>query len=235
MLFVHQVATGTPSVLADSAEDGGLVTGLSPGVVLQLAAYYAIGDQADFQRVAASLANAGIQAAEDNAPEYTPMQLQITGLWGPTGSIAGALAGGVNQDWRQGKIQQSINGVTEPLLPWDNASAIAYADDSTATLTLQWIKGQPWAYVLIGLLVIIAAVALYDILTGSKWSLTGWLATSGASGSGVLAGAANFVAHDWPWLVVGGVVVAGVPWLLREAAEARQAEYTLAHPKAGVA
>ncbi|MHB1870853.1 MAG: hypothetical protein ACYCT1_08365 [Steroidobacteraceae bacterium] len=235
MLFVHQVAVGTPTLLAGSSEDGALVTGLTPGVVLELAGYYAIGDVADFQRLAQTLANQAVTAAETATPEQTSMQLQITGLWNPvTGaSIASALAAGVNQDWSDGEIVQTVNGVTEALPAWAGASAIAYADDATGTLTLQWIKGQPWVWVIVGVLVVVAAVALYDVLTGSKWSLTGWLASSGAGGAGIVATVAGFVERDWPWILLGLGVASAAPWVEHEIARSREAENELRYAKAG--
>lgn len=218
VLLAPQANASAPSlkVVASSAADGPIVQGLSVGMVLELVADYAVDYQA-FLSLSATLVNTHLVQAETAQPEGTPMQLVLTGLTDPLtgGSIAGRLAAGVNQDWSQGKIRYTDG---ELIPAWSGASQIAYANDQSATLTLQWVKGQPWVWVIVGVLLAIAAVSLYRVLAHGGYTLS---AASSLSKAVISAG--SLLIKNWPITLGVAAVLVTAPFVVRHVAEAREA------------
>lgn len=211
-----QASTGGLTVLATTAEDGPLVQGLSAGTMARLIADWAT-DYPAFLQDCQNIINADVLAAETNSPEGSPMQLVLTGLVDPvTGSPAAAqLASAVNSEWAQGKILDA-NGHSPPA--WPGANAIAYASGST--LTLQWIKGQPWIWIIVGVLLVVAALALYEMLAHGSYTLSA--AVPGSVGKAALS-FGQWIVANWPVVVVGGVALAAAPFVIRKAAQTREA------------
>lgn len=204
------------TAIASSAQDGPIVEGLSAGLVAELVADYAVNYQA-FLTKAASLVNRSVLAAENDQPEGYLIQLVLTGLHDPlTGNgMAVKLANAINTDWADGKIRDSAG---EEIPAWPNATAIAYG--TGATLTLQWIKGQPWVWVVVGVLLAIAALSLYELLVHGTYSM----GSAAPSTIGKVAlGLTSAAIRNWPVILVGAGLLVATPFVIRKVAATREA------------
>lgn len=145
---------------------------------------------------------------ELNQPEGTPLQLQITNL-----SNASTLAQQLNQQYQAGKLQDNATG--EPLQAWSGYSTVAQAQGTT--LYLRWVKGQPFAVVLIWAMVIIAAaIAVFLIvreLMGSSWSLSKAIGVTPQTST--TAGPPLGIPW-WEWIGGGLITLIGLPFVFRE-------------------
>lgn len=203
-------------VLASSSQDGPIVQGLSATVVGELVYDYSFNYPA-FLQLSTSLVNQEVLSAETDQPEGAQMELVLTGLTNPvTGAPAAAqLANAVNSEWAGGHITDA-NGHSPP--SWPGANQIAYASGST--LTLQWVKGQPWVWLIVGVLLAVAALALYEMLVHGGYTLSS--VTSGSVGQ-VAAGLGVWVVRNWPVVLVGAGLLAVAPFVIREGARTREA------------
>lgn len=169
--------------------------------------------------------NALIQQAELGQPEGAQLELTVDSL----GQWAPAAAALLNQRFGAGAIQDPATG--EAIQGWPGASQLAYAGNGT--LTLQWIKGQPWAFILIGVLIAgIVAFLFYQSLQKAPWQLKNLSPATNpggtpSSGSSPFTwwGGSPFRLFGLPWydaaLVGGGLAV--VPWAIRHVASGTQA------------
>lgn len=164
--------------LASSA-NGPLVQSISVGTAAQLTFDMATGNTAAFAATAAGLVNQDLQTAEANVPEQTRMQLIITGWAGQAGNAANA----VNAAWRAGKVN-GPGGHPTPAWPDPGySSQIAWASNSNNDLVLRWVKAQPMAYILVGVLIVAVGVLVYHILTSASWSMSSASLPSPSGGS----------------------------------------------------
>ena len=206
------------STIASSA-NGPLVQSLSASQAAQLVFYASTFNTAAFDQLASSLANQDMQRQENGEPEGTRNQLTINGWNGQ----ATAAANAINSAWHAGKVTGPGGN---PTTPWPDAGynqQLAWADAGGNTLVLRWMKEQPMAYILVGILVVALGYAIYEILTSSSWNLataklgtTG--GTSGTSGGVPFIGAqpgGPFRVGFLPWYDAAAVVVVGAatPWL----------------------
>ena len=214
--------TYTAQTIATQAKNGPLVAQLSAEQVAVLAANY-VGDYQNFLRLIDSYVNQEIHAIENNLPEETPVRLVMPGLNG----YAKQWAQVIDQQWQQGKIQWQ----GEKLKAWPGASQVAYSDASGNTMTLEWLKGQPWGWIVVGILVAVMVVYEINTIRGSQYSMTAYTPATGTgttgtttstlpSGSTILASAAK----NWPWIVLVGGGLVATPFVIRHVAETREAE-----------
>jgi hypothetical protein len=195
---------GTAVEIASSAADGPLVQSVSPATLATLAVEY-FSDYQSFLATAEGLVNAAVTGAENDLPEGAQVQLVLTGLTGPFGgSLAGQMAGAITQAWARGQIV-NVDGTT--LQPWPGAGAVAYPDDASATLTLRWIKGQPWVWVLVGVLLAVTAIAVYTALRNGGYSMS--TLSAGAS-------VVSWAVRNWWVFPVGAAALAILPFATRE-------------------
>lgn len=214
------------TVLADSASDGPLVSGISGAQ----AAYLALTNPAGL----VAYVNGQLQAALQSLPEGTRVELTIGGWTLPgIGPVASRAAGEVNSAWAGGQIDYQ----GEPVHAWpEYPNQVAWGDDSTATVTIRTLVGQWQAvlFVLIGVLVVAAVWVLWD-----NWSQpsTSWQARSAVpqqpsgvpSPSSVLA----WLGRNWPWMVIGAGAAAAAPFVIRSVARVREAENELRYAEGG--
>lgn len=150
-----QIASGTGAVvgLASTARDALAAAFGSPSAVAKIIAPQ-------------------LYAAERNEPDGTQMQVVFSGFTGPFGgSLAGSAASKLNAAWLAGKIMDPATG--EQLKGWPGASMIATGDDSTATLTVRWVRGQIWiVYLLWAMAGALAIYFLYSALRHSHWAVS---------------------------------------------------------------
>ena len=223
------MATYTPKTIATQAKNGPLVAQLSPQQVAVLTANY-IGDYANFLRLLDTYVNQEIRTIENGLPEMTPVQLVMPGLQGN----ATAWAQAIDQQWQQGKIQWQ----GEKLLAWPNATQVAYSDPQGNTLTMQWLKGQPWGWIIVGILVAIMIVYELNVIRGSQYNLTaytpatvtpGTTTTPGQAAGGIL----SWIVKNWQIsaLVAGGLIAA--PFVVRHVAATREAENEYRYAEGG--
>lgn len=144
---------------------------------------------------------------ELSQPEGTPIQMTINNL-----SNASTLATQLNQKFKAGQLKDTATG--EPLEAWAGFSTVAQAQGST--LILRWRKGQPFVVVIAWAIVIIAVIiTVYLIvreLMGSSWSMSKWVGST-ASGQGASPGPLGI--PWWEWLVGGGAILVGGPYVIR--------------------
>ncbi len=233
MVIVAATQTATPTLQPVVLAQGqsGLLVAPTAAQVLQIAGDY-LTNYAAFMADAQALVNPALIQAENATPEGTPIQLVVTGLSDPplVGSQASNLANALNQAAAAGTLV-NVDGTT--IQPWAAGYPVAYADDATATLTVQWVKGQPWVWIVVGVALAVLGVVLYHLLTKSPYALTAF-ETSGGS---AIAGIGSFVLHNWGWLLLGAAGVAAgavvVPRAIRSVAEVRESENELHYAERG--
>ncbi len=194
-------------------------TGVVQGGALAVAAQMFGGAQALTQYL-----NPALVAAELGQPEGTPIQVVITGYQysGLLGSYTASQAAAyLNGAWQDGQITDPATG--EVLQAWPGQGAVAWGDDSSATLTVRYLKGQPWlAYLLVGLALAVVAVALYEILSGAGWNISKLNPTSSTG----LGGTDVFGLPLWVWLA-GGVALVALPWAVGQVSRYERADVSL--------
>jgi hypothetical protein len=197
--------------IASAASNGPLLASLDPGTAGELAADYAFNRPAFFA-LAASLVNQAVIAAETAQPEGARMELVLPGM-----PDVQALANGVNTAWLQGQITDQ-GGSAIPA--WPGADSIAFVDQN-GDLVLQWVKGQPWVWIL----VVVSVVAIWDALHNTPFSLATFASSAVQAGSWLL--------KNWPWVAGGVVVVAITPPIVGAIARTREATNELAFARRG--
>jgi hypothetical protein len=201
--------------IASAASNGPLLASLDPGTAGELAADYAFNRPAFFA-LAASLVNQAVIAAETAQPEGARMELVLPGM-----PDVQALANGVNTAWLQGQITDQ-GGSAIPA--WPGADSIAFVDQN-GDLVLQWVKGQPWVWILVAVLVVVSVVAIWDALHNTPFSLATFASSAVQAGSWLL--------KNWPWVAGGVVVVAITPPIVGAIARTREATNELAFARRG--
>jgi hypothetical protein len=174
------------TVIASNLTDGPLITG----------------------PITAPAVNAAVAQAEQDQPEGALLQLEIGNL----GAAAQFYATQLNTLWAQGKIVDPVTGARPQA--WPQQSRIATGNDTTGTVVLQWVKGQPWVVPLI-LALLALAVVLYFALKQSPYTLSA--APPPSTGRQFL----DWVLGNWPWLLLGGAVIVVTPAVLKRAVETR--------------
>ena len=161
-----------------SSANGPLVQSLSPSQAAQLVFYASTFNTSAFDQLASSLANQDMQTVENHEPEGTRNQLTINGWNGQAGNAANA----INNAWHAGKVTGPGG---HPTTPWPDAGyngQLAWADAGGNTLVLRWMKEQPMAYILVGILVVVVGYLVYQVLTSGTWNLsTAKLGTAGGT------------------------------------------------------
>jgi len=166
--------------------------------------------------------NAWLQQAEAGQPEGAQLSLTIQSL----GAWAPLAADYLNTQFAQGAITDPATG--EALQAWPGATQIAYADASTGQLELQWVKGQPWAWILVGMLVAgIVAYLFYQALANAPWQMAAHhvpTPTAQTPGGFVWFGGNPFriMGLPWYWVVGGVVVLGGGTWVLHRVVQASE-------------
>jgi len=201
------------TVIADSGVNGPIVGGLNAYTVAQLIGYFTIFDWTDFSNLLQSLVNQDMIQAEVGQPEGQRIELDITGLDGQAVFVADHIQG----FYAQGKI---VGPDGSPITAWpEYPGQIAWGDASTDTLTLRWVKEDPFVWILVGVLLVALGVAVYYVLTSSSWTLSSANTSSASGGTpSPLSAVSWFVKNLW-WEIplVGGLAV--LPWILRRSRE----------------
>jgi len=153
-----------------------------------------------------SVTNQLIIQTELSQPEGTPIQMTINNL-----SKATTLATQLNQKFKAGQLKDTATG--EPLEAWEGYSTVAQAQGST--LILRWRKGQPFVVVIAWAIVIIAVIiTIYLIareLMGSSWSMSKLV---GSTASTQVKSAGPLGIPWWEWIVGGGAILLGGPYVI---------------------
>jgi hypothetical protein len=218
------MATYTLRLLASSDRNGPIVTEMSPTDVAVLAANY-LADYPNFLRLLTKYVNAAVQQAEARAPEGQRMMLVLPSLRGQASRIAQAL----NQQYSQGKIVYQ----GEVVATWPEYPGQLAFVDSQDQVTLRWVKGNPWVWILVGVLIAVIGYILYSMLRGSPYKM--YSATpvgntgTGGQGTGLPSGAGflSWVLGHWPLVLIGAGALAVAPFAVRQIARAREAENEL--------
>ncbi len=211
----------TLTTLATNATDGPIIGALDLAGWTSLAYDYAFNYPAFITR-AQSLVNQSVLSIEADLPEGTPVQLELTNLRGPLGgSVAGQLATAITQAWAQGKLV-NIDGTT--LTPWPGSSAIVYqVNDTTATLTLRWVKLQPSLWIVIAALAVITAFAVYLAIRESGYTMSS--ASASTSTSSVIPNPIPWLLRNWFLIPVTAGVLVAAPFVVRHVRETEEAEH----------
>lgn len=112
-----------------------------------------------------------IRSAEQGAPEGARMQLDLT-LVNPSLPFVGAvdlaqaIANGLNQAAAAGRM---VSG-SETIRTWPGESAIAAAQGNV--VHVRWVKGVPWAPIIIGVLLGIVVLGILVYAYIHHWSLS---------------------------------------------------------------
>jgi len=163
--------------------------------------------------------NTALAAAEAGQPEGAQLTLTIDGL----GAWAGLAASRINAQYAAGAITDPASG--EAIQAWPGATTLASVGANDA-LVLQWVKGQPWAFILVGLLIAaIVAFAFYEAMANAPWKMTAQTTATGQGAGVPLAGAPMFGGQPfrvfwlpWYWAAVGVGVLAAGPWVIERVA-----------------
>lgn len=164
-----------------------------------------------------TIINPDILAAEASANEGDMLQLVLTNFTAYVPFQGQVSQAGTAANWLNSHAAQVNDPATgEVLQPWAQyAPLIAWGDDSTATLTLRWRKGQDWLlFLLVALAIGVTALLLYLALGGSGYTLSKVL--SNLTSPGGLGGTTLFGIPLWLWglgalaLTFGGDVIRDV-------------------------
>lgn len=180
-----------------------------------------------------SLVNQQARQAEESLPEGTRVELVLTGLYNAAGIPPSELARRVNLAYLEGKITDPQTG--EMLRHWpEHANVIAWADDGSGRLTLRWLKGVAWVWVvLMVLLSILAIYAIYVMLHQANWSLSKADTSGGGGGGGGVPAPRIWGLSIWWW--VGGVAaLALAPYVISQAAKIVRARRELERAEQGL-
>jgi hypothetical protein len=207
------------ATIGSSAADGPLIGGLSVAEATYLAAINpaALGNYI----------NEDMRQAEENLPEGTRVELQITGWTVFYGSAADAVASQIQAAFAAGKVIDSSTG--QPPATWpEYPYTLAEGDDATDTVILRWVKEGPELVVVLVAIIIILAVVIYLLMHA------GWQAQSATPQGGAPPAEPpglsflEFLAKNWPLLLIGGLALASAPFVIHELAKTREAEVELA-------
>lgn len=215
--FAGQASAPAGYVESTVASGTGLILAPTAGQVLQIATDY-LANYPQFLADVQALVDPAIVAAEKAQPEGALMQLVVRGLSDPpaVGSQAGSIANAVNGAQDSGTL---LNTDGTAIQGWSAGAPVAYADDSTATLTLRWVKGQPWAWILIGVALATLGVVLYYMLRGSPYAMSSFVHSSQ-----VVANVGSWLLRNWGYVAIGVGAVAVTPFAIRGFANIHEAE-----------
>lgn len=159
--------------------------------------------------------NTQIKSLELNQPEGTLMELRLVlpsetiqipvigstvTLWNGV-TAAQHIANTLNADYAKGTLKDPASG--QKLVLWPKPSTYPVAVASGNTVTIRWVKLQPFAYILVGILVAALAYFAWHYLSSAGWTLSGsQTPTSTGGGTPKLLGL--------PWYIPVGVGVAVV-------------------------
>ncbi len=210
-----------PVEIASSTQDGPLLQGLTATLAAELAADLATGNTAAFAAAATSLVNQEALTAEADLPEQTRVLCVLTGLVGPFGgSLASQFAAAVTNAWHKGQLTQD----GEQLQAWpEYPSTIAWPDDSNASVTLRWVKGQPWLAIVVVVGIVLLALVIGAYILGRQ---TGYSVSSvgSSSNSTGLPNPVPWLLKNWWVIPVGLGALAAAPFVVRQVRETEEAE-----------
>jgi hypothetical protein len=219
-------ATPSGTVPRVLAQGTGLLVSVSAAQVLALATDY-FTNYPQFLQDTQAMVQPAILQAETAQPEGTAMQLVITGLQDQpfVGSQASNIASAINSAAASGTL---LNTDGTAITGWSPGAPIAYADDATATLTCQWLKGQPWGWIIVGVAVAVLGVVLYYLLQHSSYALSAFEASANLVGN-----VGGWLLTHWGWVLLGAGAVAVAPYAIRAIARTREAENELRYARRG--
>lgn len=167
--------------------------------------------------------NTDLKTAELNQPEGMRLVLTVTQF----GQWAQWVGSQINAKFLKGEIVDPSSGTA--LVAWPEYShQVAWGDDTTGTLTLRWVKGQPFAYIILGVVVALAGILLWRSLATAGWSMQkAQLPAVGPTflgGNDPMFGGANGNVFWVPWWIAlsGGAVLAATPWAYQKIVEIEQ-------------
>lgn len=214
----------TMALLVRGGPSNPLVSGVG-GLTGWLAAV-AEGPQAMTGIVNRTLTN--LEAAQ---AEYTPMQLDVSGLVSTLSALgytfashdwAPQIVSTINSQFHAGKIRDLATG--EQVAAWQGHSNIAYVT-GTGSVRLRWRKGQPFGPWILVELVAVAVVGyfIYETLRGANWSLSKAVSNITNPTAPGIGQVDLFGIPVWGWLV-GGTAAMLIPF-----GEEREAIWERAH------
>ena len=201
------------TTIATNGMNGPIVGGLNAATVLELLGYFTIFNWTDFSNLLESLVNQDISQAETDEPEGQRIELDITGLDGQAAWVAGQ----IQNYYADGDIKASDGSV---ITPWpEYPGQIAWGDSSTDTLTLRWVKEDPFVWILVGVLIVALGVGIYYVLTNSSYSMSAANPSSSQNSSSstpTVSSSIEWLLKNAWWLLPGAGVLAALPWLIRQ-------------------
>lgn len=149
--------------------------------------------------------NRAVLAAEQGLPEGAYVELTIDSV-----NAASAVVSGLNGRYQTGQI--TYPGTGELIQGWPGyPGRIAFLTSSGNGAILRWRKGQPWVWILLaGLLVV--AIAVFVSLERSNYSMKTPQSSSGGGGGG---GGIGLTTGPFIWFGVGpkGTFrILNIPW-----------------------
>lgn len=222
----NQAATPVGDTQQALAQGTGLLVSVSAAQVLQLATDY-FTNYPRFLQDTQALVQPAILQAEAAQPEGTAMELVVTGLRDLpfVGSQASNIASAINEAATQGTL---LNTDGTAITGWAAGAPIAYADDTTATLTCQWRKEQPWGWIIVGVAVAVLGVVLYYLLQHSAYALSAFEASTHA-----IATVGGWLLTHWGWVLLGAGAAVTAPYAIRAIARLREASNELRYARGG--
>lgn len=210
MMLVIQQASGLVVIAR-----GPLLAGLNPATAL----YYAATGQT--QQLAAYV-NAEMVTAETNLPEQSEVQLDLRGWQTALGSGAQFVASQIQAQYEAGNVvYPGLNGAPDEIPQTWGGFAFAVGDDATDTVTLRWVKAQPFLpWVVVGIVLAVAVVAVVYLLEHG----TATMSSNNPSAGSVVATTASFLVRNLWWEVPTVAAVAVAPYIVRKLAAIREAE-----------
>jgi hypothetical protein len=137
------------------------------------------------------------------------------------------VASQIQSYYAQGKIM-AADGSSIQAWP-EYPGQIAWGDSSTDTLTLRWVKADPFVWIIVGILLVALGYLVYRVLTQSSWTMSSASTTSGTgTGTGTTASAANitgWILKNWWWELPALGVLAIAPWVIRQTRRTYEEEH----------
>ncbi len=202
---------------------GPLLAGLNPATAL----YYAATGQS--QQLAAYV-NAEMVAAETNLPEQSEVQLDLQGWQTALGSGAQFVASQIQAQYQAGNVVYPGLASEPSEIPqtW-GGFPFAVGDDATDTVTLRWLKAQPFLpWVVVGIVLAVAVVAVVYLLEHG----TATMSSDTAAAAVVRAG--SFIVKNWAWELPLAAAAIVAPAVIRKVAQLREAENEYRAAKRGL-
>jgi hypothetical protein len=158
-----------------------------------------------------------VQQAEADLPEYTRVELNISGWVVPgIGSVGQSVADAIQQQWVEGNIYDPATGETPGAWP-EYPGQVAWYDPTVDILTLRWVKAQLFVvWMAAAILIVIGALYLYHLIagwfgggSGTGYGLLKYVATGSGGGGGGGGGSGGW-STTTKVLVIGGLAAAGI-------------------------